>query len=119
MAKFETVDAYVASFPPDVRKALESVQAAIREVAPGTQERISYGIPTFTLGGRYIVYIAGWKEHISVYPVPAVDLALEKELARYKAGAGTLRFPLANPMPLDLIQRVVRVLLEHRVDAKV
>jgi uncharacterized protein YdhG (YjbR/CyaY superfamily) len=114
VAKFDSVDAYIASFPPDVQQKLESVRAAIRAAVPGTEERISYGIPTFALDGKYVVYFSGWKEHISVYPIPDADPALERELKRHMAGKGTLKFPLAKPMPLDLIARVAKRLLEQR-----
>lgn len=115
MAKFESVDQYIASFPPDVRRTLESVRAAIRAAVPGTEERISYDIPTFALGGKYVVYFSGWKEHVSVYPIPDADPALARELKPHMAGKGTLRFPLAKPMPLDLIARVAKRLLEQRL----
>ena len=114
MAKFETVDEYIASFPPDVQEKLESVRGAIRAAVPGTEERISYGIPTFALDGRYVVYFSGWKEHISVYPIPDADPAMERELKPHMAGKGTLKFALAKPMPLDLIARVAARLLEQR-----
>jgi uncharacterized protein YdhG (YjbR/CyaY superfamily) len=114
MAKFETVDEYVASFPTDVREKLQSVRAAIRAAVPGTEERISYGIPTFTLDGKYVVYFSGWKEHVSVYPIPDADPGLERELKPHMAGKGTLKFPLTKPMPLDLIARVAARLLEQR-----
>jgi uncharacterized protein YdhG (YjbR/CyaY superfamily) len=114
MARFETVDEYIASFPTDVQEKLESVRAAIRAVVPGTEERISYGIPTFALDDRYVVYFSGWKAHVSVYPIPDADPALERELKPHMAGKGTLKFPLSKPMPLDLIARVAARLLEQR-----
>jgi uncharacterized protein YdhG (YjbR/CyaY superfamily) len=111
MAKFATVDEYIASFPDEVRPILESVRATMRAAAPGTEEAISYGIPTFTLHGRYVAYFSGWKEHLSVYPVPAGDEALTRELAPYREGAGTLRFPYGKPVPLELIGRVTNALM--------
>ena len=114
MAKFETVDEYIASFPSDVREKLESVRAAIRAAVPGTEERISYDIPTFALDGKYVVYFSGWKAHISVYPIPDADAALARELKPHLAGKGTLKFPLTKPMPLALIARVAARLLEQR-----
>lgn len=116
MAKFDTVDAYVASFPAEVRDKLEAVRGAIAESAPGTEQTITYDIPTFTVDGRYVVYFAGWKGHISVYPIPAAE-SLRKELAPYVAGRGTLRFPLDEPLPLDLIRKVVTVLMNQRRDS--
>ena len=116
MPTFRNVDEYIATFPPDVQRTLEEVRAAIRAAVPGTEERISYGIPTFSLDGRYVVYFSGWKRHVSVYPIPdtAGDPAFERELKRHMAGKGTLKFPLDEPMPVELIQRVARRLLEQR-----
>lgn len=117
MAAFATVDEYIASYPPDVQRPLEEVRAAIREVVPGAEERISYGIPTFSIDGRYVVYFSGWKRHVSVYPIPdtAGDPDLGRELKPYMAGKGTLKFALGEPMPLALIQRVAARLLEQRL----
>jgi len=117
LATFASVDDYIASFSPDVQRTLEEVRAAIRAAVPGTEERISYGIPTFTLDGRYVVYFSGWKRHVSVYPIPDTsgDAALERELKPHMAGKGTLKFALDQPMPIELIQRVARRLLEQRL----
>jgi uncharacterized protein YdhG (YjbR/CyaY superfamily) len=111
-----TVDEYIASFPPYVQRTLTEVRATIRKATPGTEERISYGIPTFTLDGRYVVYFSGWKRHISVYPIPDVeaDAELARQIAPYQAGKGTLKFPLDEPMPLELIASVAARLLEQR-----
>ena len=116
MATFTSVDDYIATFPADVQRTLEQVRAAIRAVVPGTDERISYGIPTFALNGQYVVYFSGWKRHVSVYPIPdtSADPTLERELKPYMAGKGTLKFALDEPMPIELIQRVAKRLLEQR-----
>ena len=114
MTKPATVDEYVDSFPPDMQRVLEDVRAAIRAAIPGTDERISYGIPTFTLEGRYVVYFSAWTHHVAVYPIPGGDEALDRELGPYRAGKGTLRFALDRPMPLELIGRVAARLLEER-----
>ena len=111
---FATVDEYIASFPPDVRRTLTDVRAAIRTAVPGTEERISYGIPTFALDGRYVVYFSGWKRHISVYPIPDVEGELATRIAPYQSGKGTLKFPLDEPMPLELIKAVAARLLQQR-----
>jgi uncharacterized protein YdhG (YjbR/CyaY superfamily) len=117
MPTFATVEQYIASFPPDVQRTLEEVRAAIRAAVPGTEEKITYGIPTFTLDGRYVVYFSGWKRHVSVYPIPDTgdDKAFERELKPFMAGKGTLKFALDKPMPLELIQRVAVRLLEQRL----
>ena len=76
--------------------------------APGVTERISYDIPTFDLDGALLTYVAGWRAHVSLYPVPAgVAAAFADELAPYRSGAGTLRFPLHVPLPADLIGRML------------
>ena len=117
MPPFATVDEYIASFPPEVQRTLEEVRAAIRSVVPGTEERISYGIPTFAVEGRYVVYFSGWKRHVSVYPIPDVssDPAFERQLKPFMAGKGTLKFALDQPLPIELIQRVAKRLLEQRL----
>ena len=109
-AQFATVEEYIGSFPGDVQDILGEVRSAIHDALPEAGERISYGIAAFTLGGRDLVYLAGWKKHISVYPVPTEDADLTGELAPYLAAKGTLRFPLGQPVPYPLIGRVAAVL---------
>jgi uncharacterized protein YdhG (YjbR/CyaY superfamily) len=111
---FETVDAYIASFPLDARPTLEAVRVAIRDATPGTEETISYGMPTYKLNGRGVVSFARWKRHVSVYVIPSGDPALDAELAPYKAEKSTLQFPLDRPMPLELIGKVAAQLLKAR-----
>jgi uncharacterized protein YdhG (YjbR/CyaY superfamily) len=108
------VDDYIAAFPPDVQVKLRAVRAAIHEVIPEATEGISYGIPTFYVDGHYLVYLAGWKRHVSVYPVPTGDDVLEADLAPYRTGKGTLQFPLGSPIPDGLIRRIVRALRDQR-----
>jgi uncharacterized protein YdhG (YjbR/CyaY superfamily) len=113
--QFATMDQYIGSFPEDVQVILEEVRRRIQNVAPEAGETISYQIPTMTLGGRHLVYFAAWKHHISVYPVPAVvDESFEQELAPYRAGRGTVRFPLNKPIPYGLIERLVALLVQQR-----
>ncbi len=114
MATFTTVDEYIESFPPETRSVLEEVRAAMRRGAPTAGERISYGIPTFTLDDRYVIYFAGWKRHISIYPVPDGDAALQRDLEPYRAAKGTLRFPLGSPIPYELIERTAAAAMQAR-----
>jgi uncharacterized protein YdhG (YjbR/CyaY superfamily) len=102
-----TIDEYIAAFPDDVRAILEQVRATIRAAAPGAQETISYQIPTFKLGAKYLIYFAGYKRHISLYPAPIGIAEFEAAVSSYGAGKGTLKFPLDKPIPYDLIARVV------------
>lgn len=106
-----SIDAYIATFPPDVQERLQALRTAIRSAAPDTTESISYGMPTFELKKAVVIYFAGWKKHLAVYPALAGDEALQRELAPYRESKGTLHFPLDQPLPLDLIQRAVKARL--------
>lgn len=75
------------------------MRAAIRAAVPGAEERISYGIPTFAIRGRYVVYFSGWKRHLSIYPIPHGSPELEREIEPYRAGKGTLTFPSTGRHP--------------------
>lgn len=105
-----TVDAYLQSFPDDTRAILEKMRQAIRRAAPEAIETMSYGIPTFDRNGKHLVFLAGWKRHISLYPVPAGDSAFQQDIAPYKKAKGTLQFPLDRPIPYDLVERTVTFL---------
>ena len=111
-----TIDDYIDTFPADVQAILEKVRRTIRKGVPEAEETIGYGIPAFTVDGRALVYLAGWKHHIAVYPVPAGDEAFEQELAPYRSGKATLKFPTAKPIPYDLIGQVVALLVKGRAD---
>jgi uncharacterized protein YdhG (YjbR/CyaY superfamily) len=108
---FDTVQEYLASFPDDVQVRLRAVQDRIRAAAPGADEVISYGIPTMRLEGRTLVHFAGWGKHISIYPTPDDLSTLEPQITPYVAGRGTLKFPNAEPLPLELIEKVAHVLV--------
>jgi uncharacterized protein YdhG (YjbR/CyaY superfamily) len=109
-AKFATLDEYIGSFPADVQAVLEKTRRRIRSALPAAQEVIRYDIPTFRVNGKNVVHFAGWKHHISVYPIPAGDEAFQREIDPYRAGKGTLRFPLDQPIPYNLIGRVAALL---------
>jgi uncharacterized protein YdhG (YjbR/CyaY superfamily) len=100
---FETVDAYVASLPAQSRAIVEEIRGRIHAAVPTVTESISYGIPAFSLDGRVLLFVAAWKHFVSVYPLPA-DAG---ELEPYRAAKSTARFPLAEPIPYDLIERLV------------
>ena len=112
-----SVDEYLAGFPPETRAVLEELRALVRETAPEATEGISYAIPTFFVDGHYLVYFAGWKKHVALYPLtPAVEKALGEELAPYRKGKGTLQFPLSKPLPTDLVRRIVEIRRGERRD---
>ena len=115
MTKTRTVADYIAKTPPGARRALKQLRTAIKAATPGITERISYRIPTFELDGRYLLYIAAFKEHVSVYPVTSGMLArYSKAIAPYRAGKGTLRFPLDAPIPTDLVAKLAKVRVRER-----
>jgi uncharacterized protein YdhG (YjbR/CyaY superfamily) len=115
MARPTTVAEYIAKAPPVARRALKQLRAAIKAAAPGITERISYRVPTFDLDGRYLLYIAAFKEHVGVYPVTSGMLArYGKAIAPYRAGKGTLRFPLNAPIPADLVAKLAKVRVRER-----
>ena len=114
MAKFESVETYLASFSEEVQAILEQVRTTIRTAVPGAEETISYDIPTFKVDGKPVVYFAGWKSHVSVYPIPEADDALERAIAPFRAAKGTLKFPLDRPIPYELIGRAAGLLAAQR-----
>ncbi|WP_028265773.1 iron chaperone [Arthrobacter sp. MA-N2] len=109
----ESVDDYVASQPDEVQPILHEIRRRTLAVVPGASDRISYGIPTITLDGHYVVYFAAWKHHISVYPVPDGGEDFEREIAPFRAPKGTLKFPLGKPVPYELIEKVATLLAER------
>ena len=105
----ENVPAYIARFPRAVQAALKRVRSSIRRAAPGAQEVISYQIPAFKLHGKPVLFFAAWKEHLSIYPSNArLVAAFKDELAKYERSKGTIRFPLSEPVPAKLIERIAR-----------
>ena len=106
MAGPTTVEEYLAGFPDDVRTRLENARAAIRKILPDADERMSYGIIRFGIAGRHAIYLAGWKKHLGIYPVPKAEGELERDIAPYRAAKDSLHFPYAKPIPYELIERV-------------
>jgi uncharacterized protein YdhG (YjbR/CyaY superfamily) len=109
-----TIDAYIAAFPRDVRQILQKIRLTIKTAAPQAKETISYKIPAFALNGGRLVYFAAYQRHVAAYPVPAGDAAFRKKIEIYRAGRGTLRFPLNKRIPYGLISKAVKFLVEER-----
>jgi uncharacterized protein YdhG (YjbR/CyaY superfamily) len=112
--RFTTVDEYVASLPEDVRPVMEEVRRAVRRVVPDVAETISYQMPTFTLDGRPLVHVAAWKKHLGLYPLPAMDGELAAAVEPYRGAKDAMRLRYDRPVPYDLVERVVTVLLGER-----
>lgn len=110
-----TIDAYIAGFPAEEQQILQKIRRIIAEVVPNATETISYGVPTIKLQGTYVVYFAGYAQHVSIYPILHEDPELMQEIEPYRSGRGTLKFPLNKPIPYELIKKVVQSLLrEHQ-----
>jgi uncharacterized protein YdhG (YjbR/CyaY superfamily) len=101
------IDEYIANFPADIQEKLVKMRATIRKAAPDAEEKISYQMPTFFLKGN-LVHFAALKNHIGFYPTPSAIVAYEKELKRYISTKGAVQFPLNEPLPLDLVTKMVK-----------
>lgn len=105
-----SIDAYIASFPEEIQSKLKQLRNTIRAEAPEASEAIRYGIPTFTLHGN-LAHFAAYSNHIGFYPAPSGIKAFEQELQPYKHAKGSVQFPIDEPLPLELVAKIVR----HRV----
>jgi uncharacterized protein YdhG (YjbR/CyaY superfamily) len=103
-----TVEEYIKSFPVAVQVLLKQMRAAILANAPGTEEGIAYRMPAYRLNGKTLVYFAGFKNHIGFYATPTGHEKFAKELSGYKKGKGSVQFPLDQPLPLDIIVRIIK-----------
>jgi uncharacterized protein YdhG (YjbR/CyaY superfamily) len=108
------IDQYIGAFSPEVQAVLERIRSTIRKAAPGAQETISYRIPAFTLKGT-LVYFAAFKNHIGFYPPVKGDAKLKEVLSRYAGEKGNLRFPLDQPIPYGLIERIVKLRVKQNL----
>jgi len=106
-AGFASIDAYIATYPKDIQEILEALRATIRAAAPDAEEKIGYQMPTFALKGN-LVYFAVCKQHIGFYPRSSAIAAFQEELSGYAGAKGSVQFPLDQPLPMDLITRMVR-----------
>lgn len=113
MNKTTTIDDYISQFPTEVQTKLKEIRKTIKELAPKAAESISYGIAAFKLNDKPVVYFAGFKKHIGIYPFPSGVAAFEKEISQYKTSKGTIQLPLSEPVPLDLIKKIVKHRLEN------
>jgi len=106
-----TIDEYIAGFPQDIQSKLKQMREVIRAAAPQAAEKISYQMPTFYLNGN-LVHFAAFKNHIGFYPTPDGIDTFQEELSKYKGAKGSVQFPIDEPLPLDLVRRIV----EYRVE---
>jgi uncharacterized protein YdhG (YjbR/CyaY superfamily) len=113
-----SIDDYIARFSPATQQALRAVRSVIAAAAPGAVETISYAIPTFDLGGRHLVHFAAFTRHLGLYPTAAGIAAFADELAPYKSSKGAVQFPLGEPLPLDLIGRIVAARVRQKEERR-
>ena len=122
MAKtnFKSVEEYIASQPEAAQSVLERVRSTIRKAVPRAEEVISYQIAAYKLQGRTVLYFAGWKAHYSLYPANArMVAAFKKDLAPYEVNnKGTIRFPLSEPVPVKLIERLAKFRAKEVAEAE-
>ena len=115
----KTVAAYIAGFPTPVRSVLKRVRSILRKAIPAAEETISYQIPAYKLHGRPVLYFAAWKEHYSLYPSNTrLVAAFKDELSRYELAKGTIRFPLSEPVPARLIERLAKFRAKEVMEAE-
>ena len=112
---FGSIDAYIATFPEDIRALLQALRATIRAAAPEAEEKISYQMPTFFLRGN-LVHFAAFKQHIGFYPTPSGIEAFKPELSAYQVSKGAVRFPIDRPLPMELISKIVRFRVAENLD---
>ncbi len=108
MTKPSSIDEYIEQSPKDTQGILTKIRGIIRSVAPEATESISYGMPSFKLNGRPLVYFAAWEHHIGFYATPSGNEAFKKDLAPYQGAKGSVRFPLDAPIPYELVERIVK-----------
>lgn len=109
----KSIDGYIEQFPAATQKALKQVYKVIQKAAPGAKESISYAMPTFKVNGSPLVYFGGYDHHVGFYPAPVGISQFSKELSGYKQGKGSVQFPLDEPMPLELISKIVKYRLKQ------
>jgi len=111
----KTIDEYIATFPEDVQQHLNQIREVIKKTAPQAKEKIGYGMPTFTLNGN-LIHFAAYKNHIGLYPAPQALEEFKEELSGYKGAKGAVQFPLDQPMPLALIERITKYRIQKNLE---
>jgi len=113
--KFKTIEEYHASFPEETQAILLTLYQTIKKILPQADEVISYNMPTFKLN-QNVVYYAAYKGHIGLYPTPGPIEAFKEELKNYKTSKGAIQFPINKPLPISLIQKIVKFRLQECLD---
>ena len=116
MSTPDTVDTYIAGFPPEVAERLRKLRAIITKHFDGGEESIRYGMPAVMVGARYGLQYAGWKKHVALYPVPVFAEPLEAAVAPYRSGKDGVAFPHNRELPYELVERLCGAIAERPRD---
>ncbi len=111
--KQASIDEYITSFSENTAAVLNQLRSLINKIAPKALESISYGMPAFKVNGKPLIYFAGYKNHIGLYALPNTHKAFSLQLAKYKQGKGSVQFPLREPLPLQLITKIIKYRLKE------
>lgn len=112
----KTVEDYISFFPPATQAVLESIRDTIKKAAPDAIESISYGMPAYKLNKKPLVYFGGFSKHIGFYATPTGHQQFKKELSVYKQLKGSVQFPLNQPIPLELVERITRYRVQENLE---
>ncbi len=118
MEKSPTVDAYIAALPPEMQTTLQQIRATIKANAPEAEEIIAYAMPAYKLNGRPLVYFAAFKNHIGFYATPTGHAEFAEELSKYQQGKGSVQFPHNEPVPLELVARIVQFRVKENLEKR-
>ena len=117
--KITSIDDYISMFPDETQLLLNKFRSIILKKAPDAIESISYGMPGYKTHGRPLVYFAGYKNHIGLYATPSGNAEFSEELSKFKSGKGSVQFPIDQPIPFDLIERIIEFRVnENELKAK-
>lgn len=118
--KYTSINEYILTLPENAQNAMGEIIATIKAKVPNAEEHISYNMPAFKVNGEYFVHFSAWKNHIGMYPIPAGNEAFQKQIEPYRSAKSSLNFPLDKPMPIKLIEKVIKFrIAENLQDAKV
>lgn len=111
-SNFKSIDEYISTFPDEIANKLEAVRKIIKNELPDATETISYQIPCFKQNGKYVIYFAGYKNHLGIYPIPPGDKDFQKKIEPFVKGKGTLQFSNDKDLPTEIIKEVIKHSLE-------
>lgn len=116
---FTNIDEYILGFPKETQLILQKIRTTIKKIIPKGEETISYAIPTFKLNGKNLVHFAAFKNHIGFYATPSGHAEFKEELSKYKQGKGSVQFPFDQPIPYDLIKRIVKFRVKEQEQKRI